>query len=138
MFNYLEKLRQKPERSKNRFAFLSAFSFAGIIFVIWLSVVYPNFTEQKKREDKVRSLEQSPLSSFFENVSVGFGEVGENVSSIKDFAINIFNQSQYLKNDKSVGTTSENVPIEKFSNSIEIINVSDAISTTTSTTTEVE
>ena len=48
MFNALEKLRQKPESVKKQIAFAVALSFAGIIFLVWLTVVYPDLRKENQ------------------------------------------------------------------------------------------
>ena len=89
MFELIEKLRQKSDRTKKQIAFLVAISFAGIIFVIWLGVVYPDFRNNQLQEQKVSSLEPSPLSNFGVTLSAGFSGIIEQFgvmrSSIESF-----------------------------------------------------
>ena len=56
MFDLIEKLRAKPDKTKRRIAFLVAFFIAGIIFIVWLGVVYPNFRNKQAKEDNVSKL----------------------------------------------------------------------------------
>ena len=78
MFNTLEKLRQKPESVKKQIAFAVALSFAGIIFLVWLTVVYPDLRKEKTQNDKLNNLEKIPVTSFTETFSGRFsGIVGE-------------------------------------------------------------
>ena len=49
MFDLIEKLRQKPNRTKKLIAFLGALLFVGIIFVIWLSVILPDFEHSQTK-----------------------------------------------------------------------------------------
>ena len=101
MFETIERLRQKPERTKKRVAFLVAFCFAGIIFVIWLSVVYPAFRESGQNEQKVSSSEPSPLSTFEDTLSTGFSAITDQFklfkSSISSLTQNINTQSSAIE-----------------------------------------
>jgi hypothetical protein len=83
MFNLIEKLRQKSDRTKKQIAFLTAFFIVGVIFVVWLSVIYPDFRQAQSQEARVSSLEPSPLSSFSDSVSSGVSSIKEKFSEIK-------------------------------------------------------
>jgi hypothetical protein len=89
MFELLDKLRAKPEGTKKQMAFLVALSLVGVIFVVWLTVVYPDMRRGQMQEAGVRSAEKSPLSAFWETVSGGFSSIGENISEVKE-AVNSF------------------------------------------------
>ena len=133
MFEYLEKLRQKPEGAKKRFAFLTAFTISGIIFVVWLSVIYPDLTEQKKRDDKVKNLESSPLSSFIENVSYGFGQIGKSFDGIKETIDMLKTQPEYYESSTSTASSTSKAEIEGKSTGLEIYNLSSSTATSTKT-----
>jgi hypothetical protein len=82
MLDFLENLRNKPARLKKQIAFLVALTLAGVIFVIWLSVIYPNW-----RADQVTTptpTEPSPLSLFSTKFSAGLSAVSDQFSKIKD------------------------------------------------------
>lgn len=84
MFEYIEKLRQKPEKTKKQVAFLIALSFSGLIFVIWLSVIFPEWREGERKEAKVVKSEPTPLSGFMANLSAGIDGMKEQFSELKD------------------------------------------------------
>ena len=84
MFDFLENLRQKPDGTKKRVAFFGAFLLAGIIFVVWLSVVYPSFSRDQIPEEVASSTNPSPLSAFSDTLSVGFSAIGDQLSKIKE------------------------------------------------------
>ena len=69
MFQLIEKLRQKSEGTKKQIAFLIAFTLAGVIFVIWHSVIYPDFRDNQNLAEKAVKTEVSPLSNFNNNIS---------------------------------------------------------------------
>jgi uncharacterized membrane protein len=50
MFEKLEKLREKPEAYKMRIAFIISVSIAGIIFLVWLSVLGARFRNNNSAE----------------------------------------------------------------------------------------
>lgn len=83
MFKLIENLRTKPESTKKQVAFLVALSFSGLIFVIWLSVIYPEWRKGEKKEEKVVSSEPHPLAGFMANLSTGIGGMKEQFSEIK-------------------------------------------------------
>ena len=57
MFPLIEKLRQKPSRTKKQIAFVVSFLLAGVIFVIWLSIIYPAIGAQfSKIKESLSSL----------------------------------------------------------------------------------
>ena len=84
MFELLEKLRAKSEKTKKQISFLAALLTAGIIFVIWLSVVYPDFNQRQTQETLVINNEPTPVSSFSATFSSGVSAIGEQFSKIKN------------------------------------------------------
>jgi len=84
MFNFLEKLRQKPDRVKKQIAFLIALFFSGLIFVIWLSVIYPDFKRRQQRTERVSNLEPSPIETFGETFKTGASAIGEQFTQLKE------------------------------------------------------
>ena len=84
MFNLLEKLRQKPAHIKKQVAFLVSFSVAGVIFVVWLSVIYPDFRERQSKEQKISSVEPSPVSSFGQTLTAGISSIKEQFGQLKN------------------------------------------------------
>ncbi len=84
MFEYLEKLRAKPPKAKKRIAFLVSFSLAGIIFILWLSVIYPDFRQRQSQIESAGNSDPSPLSHFGEVFSNSFYSIGESFSKIKE------------------------------------------------------
>lgn len=71
MLNTIEKIREKPEAHRKRIVFLISTTIAGIIFIVWLSVVGARFNNQEEvvKEDKGPSL--------VAGVKEGFSEVFE-------------------------------------------------------------
>ena len=108
MFEYIEKLRQKPARTKKQIAFLSALFVAGLIFVVWLSVIYPDFKQGQQKEDAVAKLEPSPLSTFGETISTGLSAIGEQFGKLKE-SVTTMIASPALYNAAS--TTPSDTPI---------------------------
>lgn len=84
MFDFLEKLRAKPDRTKKQIAFLSALFFVGIIFVMWLSVIFPNWRESQSKEAKASEFPPSPISAFLGTFSSGISAISEEFSKLKD------------------------------------------------------
>jgi hypothetical protein len=103
MFNFLEKLRAKPEKTKRRIAFLFAFCFAGAIFVVWLSVIYPNFRQTLAEKEKNSNLEPSPSKAFTEILSDGFANIGVQFSKIKSLT-NLLSSPETYQNSSEINS----------------------------------
>lgn len=92
MFDTIEKLREKPDRTKKQIAFLIAFFVAGVIFVFWLGSIYPDFINKQVQDSKVESLTPSPTSNFTETFSTAFSDMKDQFSKIQE-AISSFSTS---------------------------------------------
>ncbi len=103
MFELIERLRAKSESTKKKIAFLAAFSLAGIIFIIWLSVVYPDWKNNQSKEDSVSKLEPSPISAFEETLSNSFSAIGGEFNKLKASISSFSTSPEYYS------TTSTNV-----------------------------
>ena len=85
MFNFLENLRAKPDKAKKHIAFLVALLFVGIIFVVWLSVIYPDFRQrQAETASTARAESPSPTSSFGSTFFSGISAIRDQVANIKN------------------------------------------------------
>ena len=84
MFNYIEKLRQKPESQKKRFAFLAALCVCGLIILVWFSVVIPKFRQEKQTDDKIANTESTPTSALTRTFSDGFSAIVTQFKNIKN------------------------------------------------------
>ena len=102
MFETIENLRQKPDRTKKKIAFLISFSIVGVIFAIWLSVIYPDFRKKEIKANNVAKLEPSPISAFTDTISSGISAIGQQFSKIKDIASSFSAVPEYY-----VSTTTE-------------------------------
>ena len=104
MFELLEKIRQKPERTKKQIAFLTSFFVAGLIFVVWLSVIYPNWLSTKTKEEKVVVTEPSPISTLGNMFSTTFSAIDEQFANIKQAVSSFTTEPAYYS---ATGTDSE-------------------------------
>ena len=104
MFELIEKLRQKPDSAKKKIAFFVALLTSGIIFVVWLSVIYPNWKLGQSQKEKVANLEPSPVSSLSSTISSGFSAIKDQFSQVKN-VISSFSSSPAHYNS----TTSETI-----------------------------
>jgi cytoskeletal protein RodZ len=89
MFEFLEKMRSKPEGTKKWFAFSVAFCFAGTILVVWLTVIMPDFSAQEKQKSAALASEPSPLATFGTTLSSGFSAIGDQIAGLKTAASSI-------------------------------------------------
>ena len=82
LFQYIEKLRGKPERVKKQIAFLFSFAVTGIIFVVWLSFIYPDFRHSQSAKDTTNTA--SPVSAFSDIFSSGISAIVEQFGRIQE------------------------------------------------------
>lgn len=127
MFEYLEKLRQKPEKTKNFIAFSASLFFAGCIFLMWLTVVFPDVRQDQATKDKIAAIEPSPFSALFGNIAKGFSEVQNKFTSVKSVISNFSANAVYYEST----TTPEK---DNLNNLIIIDETIQATSTTKSAT----
>jgi hypothetical protein len=125
MFELLEKIRAKSPRVKKQIAFLLSFSFAGIIFTVWVMAIYPNFKSVEDKNAQVAKLEPSPTGAFINIISSSFSAVANKVSSAKE-ALTSFSTSM---EHYSATTTPED-------NTASVISSLSTTTSTVSTTTE--
>ncbi|MDQ5949014.1 MAG: hypothetical protein QG589_140 [Patescibacteria group bacterium] len=96
MIEFLDKLREKPVRVRKQIAFLFSLCIVGIIFVIWLSVWYPDMRDNARIQARVSSAEPSPLSSFMSTVSNGVGSLSDNIDSFKKTSAELLNKPSHF------------------------------------------
>jgi len=111
LFDLLEKIRQKPERAKKQIAFLISLFVAGLIFVVWLSVIYPNWISIKTKEEKVVATEPSPISTLGNMFSTTFSAIDEQFASIKEAISSFTTEPAYYSatdtNSEITGSSTE-------------------------------
>jgi hypothetical protein len=84
MFDLIEKVRQKSDRTKKQIAFVGSLLVSGVIFVVWLSVIYPDFIDTQSRIIKVKEGEISPITSFSNSFSEGMTAIREQFDEFKE------------------------------------------------------
>ena len=79
----------------------------AIIFVIWLSVVYPSFSRDQIQEEVASSTSPSPLSAFSDTLLTGFSAIGEQFGKIKETVSSFTTAPAYYSatSTDSIGTT---------------------------------
>lgn len=120
MLKTIERLRQKSPTQKKRIAFLSALSFSGIIFVIWLSVVYPGFKERSEREANIKNTEVGPFSTFSDIFSSTFISIDGEIQKIKTMFSGSGDSGLYVSNsfdDKFLAATSSETVNDSYASS---------------------
>lgn len=105
MFQTIEKLRAKPDGSKKKIAFLLAFLFSGIIFVVWLTIIYPDFKNKNQKEAQIVNAGPSPISAFSDTLSSAFSSMGEQISNIKGAVSKLTNQEMYYSATSTLRAT---------------------------------
>ena len=95
MFDFIERLRQKSDGSKKKIAFLTSFSLAGLIFVVWLSVIYPDFSFKEKQKQTATAHDTGVFSSFLANMSEGFKGVKDQFNAAKEAVSSLSTSTHY-------------------------------------------
>ncbi len=106
MFEFIERLRQKSDKTKKRIAFLSAFCFVGLILVMWLTIVYPDFSFVQKQKQTASVGDTGMFDSFFANITEGFGGIKNQIQSMKDMFYSVSTSTHYTLTDESTTTIS--------------------------------
>jgi hypothetical protein len=101
MFELIHKLRQKPDSKKKQIAFIISLSFAGIIFVVWLSVIFPSWRRDQLRESEASKLEPSPTSAISSTFADGFSAMGEKLKAMKDALSTFSTEPEYYNSASS-------------------------------------
>lgn len=99
MFDLIEKIRNKPEGTKKRIAFLTALSFSSVIAVIWLSVIYPDLRFIENQKQSAAAVESGPTENFLRNIKEGFSGAKEQINNIKQSVSNIASSTKYIQNN---------------------------------------
>lgn len=89
MLEIIENFRKKSDGAKKQVAFLVSLFIAGIIFVLWLGVIYPDIKNTENKEVSENS-ESSPISTFGSIFSAGLESIGTQFNQIK----NIFKETK--------------------------------------------
>ncbi len=95
MLNLIERLRDKPDKKKKQIAFLVSFFLAGIIFVVWLTVIFPDFRKKQTEADEISRTEQGPTSSLANIFSVARESIDGQFGKIRDFVSNLSSNETY-------------------------------------------
>ena len=96
MFDLIEKLRGKTERTKKLVAAGVAFIFAGIILLFWIFSVMPDFAQQQEITDRVQNATPSPLSTLSQILSQGASGIGNSLSKIKSISSGFFGVTEIV------------------------------------------
>lgn len=107
MFEYIEKLRNRPEKSKKRIAFLGAFSVTAVIIAVWATTLYPDFIDSENRQEAAASKGPSPVGSFLQSFSDGFGAIGEQFANIKNAMSSFSNNAVHYSATTTEASTTE-------------------------------
>ena len=83
MFEFFEKMRQKPVTKRRLIAFGIALFFTGLIFVVWLSVWLPGFFHEQSIEQKNLEIE-SPKDTLVQNIGSAWDGVLGGFSDLKE------------------------------------------------------
>lgn len=82
MSEWINKMRQKSDGTKNKLAIIFAVAFTLLIVGIWI-LVLANRKQDETVKAKSTSEELKPLFMIFKNAKDGLGDVRENIKTYK-------------------------------------------------------
>ena len=97
MLNFLDKLRQKPEKIRLRYAFGISLSVVIVLVIIWTVTLPGRFS---KKNEQTTANEPSPLSALIQNIKGGISTLKENLSQT-----NPFTQTAAVSNSSTTAST---------------------------------
>ncbi len=83
MFELIEKLRKKSDRTKKQVAFLTAFTFASLIFGVWVTIVFPDWRYAQNQEAKADKATPSPTSAISGTFSEGISAIQSQLAQLR-------------------------------------------------------
>lgn len=104
MFEYIEKLRGKHDRTKKKIAFSIALVFAVVLFFFWSTVFLPDF--QREQEANYVNKAKSPVNNFTDVLSSGVAQIQKNFVDAKAMIDQISTSSAYYKASTTPGVSS--------------------------------
>ena len=69
MESYLDRLRNRPDHHKERIAFGLATFFTALVFVVWLSVLFPNGSNDIVAKEKPVEKGETPFTALKNGVA---------------------------------------------------------------------
>jgi hypothetical protein len=84
MFELLEKLRGKSERSRKLIALGFSFCVMLVILIIWATVLFPDWSASQSQQAKAVASSPSPLSTFGATIGDGFSAIGAQFGELKN------------------------------------------------------
>jgi predicted PurR-regulated permease PerM len=108
MFNWLENMRNKSSGTQRLWAFGISLFIVGIIFVIWLAVIFPNFLHNQDMVAKNNQVQQyvtpsqniwGTIGSLWSGVTSQYNNLQQSMKSI-----NLNNTVQYQATSSATTT----------------------------------
>lgn len=116
MYEYIEKVRNKHERTKKRIAFVIALSFSLVILFIWITVTLPDIGNENKID--AVSTTKSPVTNFIDVISKSASELQKNVSEVKQVVGQMSSTTIHYYNSGSSSDTPVSSSTEKNSEAL--------------------
>jgi predicted PurR-regulated permease PerM len=104
MSNFLERLREKPEKVRRRIVITATVLLTAIIVIIWITFLYAGFLKSEKPAKQSTS---SPVSILLDEASKRFSDIKQGFDTTKESIVGELNS---LSTELS-STTDESVNI---------------------------
>ncbi|HEY0220848.1 MAG TPA: hypothetical protein VGC58_01355 [Candidatus Paceibacterota bacterium] len=115
MFHFIERLRQKSEKTKKKVAFFTAFSFSLIIFIVWVTVIYPDF-KKDKIDQTANVVKASPIDGLADMLSSGFSEIAEKIGEMKSLMMDFSSSTSVYYESTSTPENMDQIDINPEQN----------------------
>jgi hypothetical protein len=112
MFDYIEKLRAKPEQAKRRIAIGVAFGFSFLVFIFWIFSVVPDIGQEQQISDRVQSASPSPFAALTQIFSQGTSGIGDKISKIKSAGTDALGSDLATSSDTSVSAEATSTGVQ--------------------------
>lgn len=107
MYDYIEKLKSRPESHRRRFAFGVSGTITAIVFIIWASVIFPQTNRaiiaKSNPQMQAKQNEETPIGTLSNGVAQVYQAMKESFGNTKGESINIQNEYERMKNQVEQG-----------------------------------
>lgn len=110
MFNFLEKIKQKPEHEKRRILIVSTSVITAFIVLVWASLLYVRYLETSQQKKTIQHT-ASPFGVFFKDMGERMESLKNGYKSVKDIISEVSEEAgenfAVSSSSEGIGTTTE-------------------------------
>jgi hypothetical protein len=98
MYEFIEKLKKKPESYRRRFALGVSGGITAMLFVVWASVIFPTTNRAilaTNSDSEEEQKEQTPITTLSSGVAQAYAALKASLSKVSTDSVNV--QEEYNK-----------------------------------------